>query len=91
MDAFVDNLIQPLPYLPIDIVQVCKCAQRPKVLPQIAGSPALYFPFFPTCARIAGPWIEAKLMGEGQEPGIEPDNPSSAFRYGSSEIVPLHS
>jgi hypothetical protein len=87
MNAFVRDLLEPLPHLTVYIRKIHKRPQRPEALPQIANPAPLDLALFPSGSRIAGPRVKAKHPRKGQESGIELDDSAIMLGYRGPEIV----
>ena len=78
MYPLIGDFCQPLPRLPVHVMQIGKLAQRPEILAKISDS-ALDFPFFPAAGGIAGMRVEAIFTGEGEETWKETDETAIVF------------
>jgi hypothetical protein len=85
--TLIGDFAQPLPHLPVHVVQIGELAQRPEVLAQVTDG-AFDFSFLPSAGRIAGVRIEVVVFaGEAREARMEADDPAIMFSYGGGEIV----
>ena len=86
VQALVGDFAQPLPHLPVHVVQIGELAQRPEVLPKVADG-SFDFSFLPSAGRIAGVRIEVVFAGEAKEARMKADDPSVMFGYDRSQVL----
>ena len=86
MQASVGNFAQPLPHLPVHIVQIGELAQRPEVLAQVTDG-AFDFPFLPAACGIAGVRDKAIFTSKAEEARMKADQTSVMFGHGCGQVV----
>jgi len=86
MHPLIGDLGQPLPHLPVHIVEIGELAQRPEVLAKVSDG-AFDLAFFPAAGGIAGMRVEAIITRESEEPRQKANETAIMFDDRGSEIV----
>jgi hypothetical protein len=86
MQTPVGDLVQPLPHLPVHIVQIGELAQGPEVLAEITDG-AFDLPLFPAAGRIAGMGKEAMIAGKAEEAREKTDQTAIVFDNGGGQVL----
>ena len=86
MQTPVGDFVQPLPHLPVHIVQIGELAQGPEVLAKVADG-AFDLAFFPTAGSIAGMGKEAMIAGKAEEAREKTDQTAIVFDNGGGQVI----
>ena len=86
MQTPVGDFVQPLPHLPVHIVQIGELAQGPEVLAEITDG-AFNLAFFPAAGSIAGMGKESLIAGKGEESREKTDQTAIVFGYGCGQVL----
>ena len=86
MQALIGDLAQPLPHLPIHIMQIGKLAQRPEVLTEVSDG-AFDLTFFPAAGRIARMREKTMITGEAEESREKTNEAAIVFGDGGGQII----
>src|SRR5271157_1081866 len=86
MFALVGGVLDPLPCLRVDIIQIGEGSQRPECLTYITYG-ALNFSFLPGRRDVTSPWNKTILARETEKPRIEAHQVAFVFGDRGGEII----